>query len=288
MRIEVGPCAIEAPASLEPQARALAERARGILPRLTRRLGAEPAAPFRILLIPNGDIDDAEAAAIDARAPQWAAGYMIPSMRIGGIRVARAQRYPYGTIESVFAHEVAHLVLHDGAAGNLPRWFDEGAATQEGRRWGVQDMILHTSTLLTTSLPQMDDLNAAFQGGEGEARVAYAASFAFVSWAEKRYGPQFIREVVQESRVIPFRSAWERAADMSLVDSEREWRGDTLLRYRWVPIVAAASMLWALIGVLAFVGGIRKKAKQRATREAWAERERLLEQQTDSDDRGRL
>lgn len=286
--VRVGPCAIEAPAALESQARALGERAEGILPRLERRLGVSPSGAFRVLLVPSDPHAESEFARLDAMAPQWAAGYMLSQSRIGGIRVARAQQYPYGTIESVFAHEVTHLLIHDAVGDRVPRWFNEGVATQEGRRWGVQDVVLHTSTLLTTSLPSLEDLNVAFRGGESGARTAYAASFAFVAWAETRYGPQFIGDVLRETRTIPFASAWDRAAGTSLAASEREWRGETLLRYRWVPIVAAASMLWVFVGLLVFVGAVRKRAKARAVRERWAERERLEDAGTDPRDRTRL
>jgi hypothetical protein len=149
-------------------------------------------------------------------------------------------------------------------------------------------MLLHTSTLLTASLPLLEELNAAFSGSEGQARIAYAASFAFVSWAETEYGPQFIPDVVRELGEVPFEQAWQRAAGMALAESEQKWRGETLLRYRWIPIIAAGSMMWAFVGLLAFVGGIRKRAKARATREAWAARERLEAPQPDLGDEGPL
>src|SRR5262245_28327491 len=50
---------------------------------------------------------------IDRAAPPWAAGYMIPSLRLGAVRLAQASQYPYGTLESALAHEATHMLLHD-------------------------------------------------------------------------------------------------------------------------------------------------------------------------------
>src|SRR5206468_11241739 len=142
---------------------------------------------------------DSEIARIDHAAPPWAAGYYVPSLRMGGIRLVEASRYPYGTLESVLAHEATHILLHDRLGERLPSWFDEGLATWEGRRWTLEDMVIVSTSLLTSDLPRLADMDHDFHSDAGDPQLAYAASFAFVSWSMHRHGPGFIRAVLRQA-----------------------------------------------------------------------------------------
>jgi Peptidase MA superfamily len=277
VRFVAGPCTIEASAVLERQAQALAARAKEIVPRLERQLGVRVAGPFRMVLLGADAASDPLTAPLEASAPAWAAGWMQPAARAGAVRVARASRYPYGTIEAVFAHEVTHLLIYDAVGDRVPRWFNEGVATRAGRQWSLEDMMLYSSSLLTTSLPPLTDVDAGFLGSEPSARLAYAASSSFVGWAERHYGEGFVAGALLATRTMPFESAWRRNAGVALEVSESQWRNETLLRYRWIPgVLAASGLLWALLGFLTLVGGVRKRILARAQRRAWAEEEAAM------------
>jgi hypothetical protein len=270
----VGACTLTAPVALEPRLRALAGSAREILPVLEADLGVRAAAPYRVYLMGPGAERDPLTAALERAAPRWAAGYMIPERRVGAVRVALANRYPYGTIESVFAHEVAHLLIHDAAPRGVPRWFNEGVATRAGRKWSLEDAWVYATSLLTASLPPLAEVETGFSGTEPAARLAYAASSSFVGWAESEYGARFVPEVLELAGAMPFEDAWRRATGAALEASEAAWRRDTLLRYRWIPaLLTASGAVWALLGFLAFIGGVRKKLLARAQRACWAEEE---------------
>jgi 2-polyprenyl-3-methyl-5-hydroxy-6-metoxy-1,4-benzoquinol methylase len=274
IRVEVGACVIEAPPALRVHLEALAQRAASILPRIESSLGVRPAAPYRILLIPPGRSDDPEMAALDASAPPWAAGFVQPWRRLGGIRVARADRYPYSDLASVLTHEATHMLLFDAARGALPRWFEEGVASGLERSWGLRDMAVWSSSLLTGRLPELADLDAAFESSESRARAAYAASFDFMTWTVRRYGAGVVRDIVREAAARPFPEAWEAAAGEALLRSESEWRRSSVLLYRWVPALTGTGALWAGITVLALAAGARRRARSRAIRERWEAEER--------------
>ncbi|HEY3216999.1 MAG TPA: hypothetical protein VGK93_10955 [Candidatus Eisenbacteria bacterium] len=274
IRVQVRLCTLEAPSASEPSLLALAKRAPAILSGLEAHLGCRPAAPYRMILIPPGPSTDREIFLLEATAPPWAAGFFLPGPRIGAIRIAQASRYPYGTLESVLAHEASHALLADAAAGRLPRWFEEGVATREGRRWSLEDALVFSSVLLTTDLPSLDELEGAFQASESEARMAYAGSFAFVTWASRRYGEAFVRNVVRGARQRSFAAAWQAASGARLEESERQWRREGLLRYRWLPLLTASStVLWLGISLLALVAGAHRRARARAVRASWKEDE---------------
>lgn len=275
-QIRIGLMSLEAPRGNRQALEVLAERSAQILPRVESSLGHHPASRFRMILIPAGSIEDPDLRAIDAEVPWWAAGYTIPSLRLCAIRMSMAGRYPYGSIEAVFAHEAAHLILHDAGA-RIPLWFEEGIATAEGRRFEFRDMLAFSGSLLTADLPHLAELDSSFHASSAEAQLAYAGSHAFVARTVRDHGPAVVREILRASRHMPFEAAWEQATGTSLVHAEAVWRRTSLIRYRWIPLLTASSTLWIAIMFLSIVVGARKRAAARRTRDRWAREEREME-----------
>jgi hypothetical protein len=230
-----------------------------------------------MVLIPPGVLRDSDLIRLNAAAPPWAAGFTLPALRIGAIRVAAASQYPYGTLESVLAHEATHMLLHDAADGRLPLWFEEGVATWQGRKWSLEDVVVYSGALLTSDLPRLAELDSAFHSSAGEAQLAYAASFAFVSRAVRSHGPHFLREMLREAGRRPFAEAWQAVTGASLEATETAWRRDSLIRYRWLPVLTASSTLWVGISLLAMVAGARRRARAQKMREQWRAEEENLE-----------
>jgi hypothetical protein len=274
LRVDVDLCTIEAPAGAEAALRGLAPRAPAILERVESDLGCRPAARYRFVLIPPGGSPDPEVRALDASAPPWAAGFVVRGARLGAIRVAEAARYPYGTLESVLAHESCHVLLQDAVPAGLPLWFEEGVATREGRRWSMEDVLAYSGAVLADDLPSLDELSADFHAlSEERVRRAYAASFAFVGWAS-RDRESLVRDVVRAARTRPFAAAWLSASGTSLADAEARWRREALIRYRWIAALTASSTLWIALSLLAMVAGIVRRRRARAARAEWERRER--------------
>lgn len=268
----VGDCILEAGPGAERALAPLARRAREILPRLEEDLGARFKGPFRMVLIPARPIGghmNLMTLRLDAGAPPWAAGYMIPDRRIGAIRLALASSYPYGTPASVLAHEATHMLLYDAAADTLPLWFQEGVATYEGRKWTLSDLLIHATLVLTEDSPSLDELDEWFDSSEPNAREAYAASFSFVSWAVTRHGRGVLRDVLARTHTMPFQDAWAAATGASLASEEAAWRGKTKTRYRWIGIITASATFWILMSLLAAIAGVWKNIRARRMRERW-------------------
>ncbi len=267
--VVVGDCTLEAMPRHAAILNALAADAHEILPRLERDLGVRPGAPYRIILIPPGELSDPELAGLDAAAPAWAAGFIIPSMRVGAIRMSRAQIYPYGDLTAVFTHEVAHILMRDAAGDRLPRWFSEGVATGVERAWGLRDIFVFTSSVLTGRLPTLREMNRSFRASASEARVAYVGSFDFVSWARRKYGPEIIPAILREASERPFAEAWQGATGSSLASSEAAWRRGSLMLYRWVPALTGTTTLWIGVTLLTFFAAARRRARSRAILDRW-------------------
>jgi hypothetical protein len=244
-----------------------------VLTQVEDDLELRPDRAFTIVLVPASGLDDSVLAKIDDQAPPWAAGYMLPELRIGAIRIDKASQYPYGTLESVLAHESAHLLLHDAVGRRLPLWFEEGVATAQGRKWSAEDAWAYSRALLTSDVPTFAALDTAFHASAEEVEIAYVASFSFVSWSERRFGADLIPRVLRETKRLPFRVAWQAVTLAPLSRAEAEWRRQSLIRYRWIPLITASSTFWILIALLAIWAGMRRRARARAARAMWAEEE---------------
>lgn len=311
-RAEVGDCVLEAPADLRPLLERLAQRASSLLPRVEAELGARAAAPYRVILIPRGPLiprglpvrgpssapkpppgpvmapephPEPDLQELNALAPAWAAGFILPGRRIGAIRLSEADRYPHADLASVLAHEATHMLLFDTAGGNLPRWFGEGVATGIERSWGMRDVLVYSSSLLTGRLPPLAELDAAFDASDDRARAAYAASFDFMLWTVRQYGSGVVRDIVRRAATRPFPEAWQAATGVALDRSEADWRRGSLLLYRWVPALTGTTALWTGITLLALLAAARRRARSRAILERWEDEDgREVPSRRDGDD----
>ena len=277
VRIQAGPVWLEGPASYRGTLEELAERTRAFLPSVTADLGVQPAGPMLMVLIPPDTSSDPELARLDRAAPSWAAGFALEDQRLGAIRIAEAGRYPFGDPGAVLVHEVTHLLIHDGARGEpVPRWFHEGVATMEQRRWTLEDAYVFSSSLLVGHLPTLEEMNRDFATSEIGAPLAYAASFDFIRWSQGEYGKGVVRRVLAELRrragtpgTGHFRQAWSDATLHSLSESEESWRRSSLALYRWLPALTGAGTLWIAITALFLYAAWRRRLRTRDMLERW-------------------
>jgi hypothetical protein len=273
-RVQVGALILEAPLSERGQVDSLAAFAERMLPALERDLGVVAVAPFRVVLLPPGELLNAELRRLDAAAPSWAAGFMIGYFRVGAIRLGQAHRYPYDGAPEVLAHEITHLLLWDATRGALPTWFGEGVATFEGRRRGMRDFLAASAAVLAHELPAIRDLDSEFEASPSRARRAYAVSVAFVSWSVGRYGADLVPELLDRAPEHGFEEAWRIVTGESLPASERSWRRRMLWIHRWAPVLFSSATAWLGISVLAIVAGVVKRRRRRELWARWEEEER--------------
>lgn len=284
IQVAVGQCLLEAMPDDEATARRLATQAEELLQGLEADLGVRPRGPYRIFLIPPGDRRDSEMARLDALAPPWASGFLVARMRTGAIRLDRVHRYPYDDSLSVLLHEATHMLLYDAGGESLPRWFEEGVATWEGRRWGLRDVLVYSSAVLTGELPYLADLDDEFRRSASRARLAYAASFDFVSWSARQYGEDFIPRLLAEAGEQPFSRAWVKATGVPLGRSEAGWRRGSLFLYRWLPLVTGPGSLWLMITLLFLLAGARRRQRSKEIFEGWEREEQGRQTLADPDE----
>lgn len=261
---------IEGPAELraaqESVARISPDRFRAVM----RLVGLEdPGPPIHVLVVPEGS-----PGAVDV--PPWVAGYADTGSDLIVLLPERTPSYPDASFEALVVHEVAHVLI-DRAAGpvSLPRWFHEGVATAAGS-WGVGDRTRVALALLLQGDRSLAQLERDFSSGE-QATVerAYAMAAAFVRDLQSREGEGAVARILAAGENPgDFETAFAQGTGSSLALAERAfWRRHERW-YRWIPLLASSTVLWAGIVLLAFWARGRRAARAARIQERWEAEDR--------------
>ena len=142
----------------------------------------ETPAPIRTLLM-------AEESATAQDTPAWVAGFADSTNDLLVLFPSRIGSYPYGSLETVLYHEVAHVLINRAANGGpVPRWFNEGLASAAERSWGLEDRSRFTWELVAGGALTATELEALFGRGRQEMARAYVVSEALVLDILQRHG----------------------------------------------------------------------------------------------------
>jgi hypothetical protein len=249
------------------EAKLLAAAGGAVLQTVEQDLGLEASGPLEVrILPPNGGEDERDG------APHWAVGYVTGGSSEVILRGNWVRTYPFGDMLSLFAHETTHALLNTlPAADSLPRWFQEGVAVSESRHWSLRDAFALGTTVLIGSPTPLARLTHSFPSEDSEARAAYAESFHFISYLQRRHGPEAIRSIVREMKTgALFPEAFRQALGNDLAVEEASWRTRVNFAYRWIPALTSTGVLWMVITLLVLLGRLARIRRDRAILESWS------------------
>jgi hypothetical protein len=255
----------EAPEALQPVVERLRRRDPQGFARLTRLVGLEDAGPPIRVVVAAEDSPRARA------ADPWVSGYAFGEQGIVVLLPGRVPSYPYGSLEEVLDHELAHVLIARAAAGgSVPRWFNEGLAMVAGRSWGMGDRARLTLALLGGEAVSLGRIESRFGGGAAEVRRAYVLSGAFVRDVLARHGPASAAAILDGIAAgLDFPTSFRRATGSDLAAAEEAfWRRRTLWN-RWVPVLTSSMTLWGAITLLALYAIRRRQQRSAAIRRSW-------------------
>jgi len=261
---------VEAPPELARQAAAVRALEAGEWGSLLELVGlSNPGPPVRIVLAPEGS-------RLARNVPSWVSGYAVPELDTVVLFPARVPSYPDRNLEALLHHEIAHLLLARAAGGKpVPRWFSEGTATVAAREWGVEDGARVALATIGRGPRSLSDVNAAFSGDTAAASRGYAVSAALVRYLLRRFSEDAVgRILVKISRGADFEDAFEAATGETVGEFARDYFRRETLWTTWVPFVTSSTVLWMAITLLALLAIKRRRERDAAIREAWAQEER--------------
>jgi hypothetical protein len=257
---------VDAPSSLASAAQRVREVNLSGIAGALARAGLDLPSRIHVTLIPE---DDPRARV----TPTWTVGLASGRERIA-IFPDRVGSYPYGSLESVVRHEIAHLSLATRAGGrHLPRWFHEGVAVSVETGWGVGGQLrLWVATLRN---PAIGDLGRLFASdAQPDAAEAYLLATALVEDLRARHRADVPGAIAARVALgLPFDAAFRiETGDTPDQAAARAW-ARYARSWTWVPLVTSASAVWAGVMVLAFVVyGVRRRHRMRQ-RQRWDEEE---------------
>ena len=261
---------VEAPPALERHAAAVRAAGAGELDSLLGLVGLPgPGPPIRVVLAP-------ERSALAARVASWVSGYAVPELDTIVLFPGRVASYPDRNLESLLRHEITHILLARSAGGHpLPRWFDEGTATVAAREWGIEDGARVALATIGRGPRSLTEVDASFSADGTAATRAYAMSAALVRSLLRRQGEDAVgRILARVATGAGFDDAFERATGESVQVFARNYFRREAVWTTWVPFITSSTVLWLGITALALLAIKRRRERDEAQREAWAEEER--------------
>ncbi len=265
---------VEAPASLA----AVAARARGFD---TRALGSimvltgltDAGAPIRVRLVPEGT-------GLARATPAWVAGFADASRDLVVLFPERIGSYPYGSLETVLHHEVAHVLTARAAGGRrVPRWFNEGLASAAERTWGLGARSRFAWEVVAGGRLTATQIEGLFARGPRDVARAYVLSDALVRDLLERYGPYTPARILSTmARGAPFEIALYAATGASLDAVVAAFWARHDLWKSWVSFAGQPFVQWSLITLLALAAIWRHRRRRRERRLRWELEERAEEQ----------
>jgi hypothetical protein len=251
--------AIDAPPSLTRAADRLRNIDRPHIVQALARAGLEVPSHVHLTLISENDAR--------ARAtPLWIAGAAFGTHEVA-IFPARVGVYPYGSLESVALHELAHIALSIQAHDEpLPRWFHEGVAISVEQEWGVSSQV--RLLVLTFSDPDLPALGRLFESdSHSETARAYVLSAALISDVRQRHGPMIPGAIANR---VAAGMSFAQAFELETGDTPQEAATRAWAPYHrwtnWVQAMTSGAALWMgilTLACLAFFTTLRKRARRR-------------------------
>lgn len=209
--------------------------------------------------------------------PTWAAGTAYPDKGLIFVLLAtRGEKTP----RHVFAHELAHVVLHwTFGETEPPRWLDEGLAQVAAGEFSLQTHTILTRAAVGGGLIPLSSLTRRFPSDPVRARIAYAESRDFVLYVRHRFGDEAVAELIRGiASGLPIEEALLGATGQSMDALEAAWAGRLSRRYGWLPVLGGSGSVWSVAALLLVAGWARKRRAKKRKLEEMGEAEREVDE----------
>jgi hypothetical protein len=193
-----------------------AQRARSKIAAVT---GGNPEQAFRVYIYSTAT--DLQTAA-QVNQQEWIVGQAYPRTATCLVLIPDGPDFAK-EMERVVPHEITHLLIGDLAV-RMPRWLDEGLATENE---GVHDPVAQTAldeAAVTGALLPFGSLCAQFPADPHQAALAYAQSGSLVAFLRERYGQEGLRRLVAAYGAAPdCESGLRSALGLTLEQVQADW-----------------------------------------------------------------
>ncbi len=212
-----------------------------------------------------------------AAVAEWIQGLAIAGRNTILLRSPRVSRAPLN-LDTVFAHELTHLALHQRVPRGLPRWLDEGLAMLVSHELRPGDIPILARLAATHDLTDFTAGRPDFSGGHRAPRAAYAQALSMVHYLQRQGGWEGLARLLDRlADGDGLATAMATVYGEGLRATVEGWQAAVRLRYTWLPLLLSGSLVWFLASPVVGLGLVRKwRIGQRRIREM-AEEEAIAE-----------
>jgi hypothetical protein len=245
------------------------------VPRLADELGVPVGGRISVVV---AETDEEFHALQPGRTPEWADATAWPEAGVIYLRSPRARGASAKPLETVFDHEIIHVLLGQAFAPHrTPRWLQEGMAQEYAGEGSAGTLALATGVLYDDLLT-LEDLHRGFPRQPEQARLAYAQSAHFVGFIRSEYGEEAMQEIVRTlARGASIDAAVYAGTGLPLHELDQQWRADLASGPLWVLPLTAEEGIGVAMGVLAVLALIRQRRRTRARLRGMADEEAAFE-----------
>jgi hypothetical protein len=270
------PLVVHAPTDRVRVAVDLATRGASEIPRLSAALGLPAPPRIDAYLLPRQGDDEPETFGLP-RGPEWAAGIALDHAPVVILRTAEDRGSQGNEVAQTLSHELVHAIMAASLGPrhrDMPAWWREGLATHLSNEWRLVESVHVVGLALSGRFVPLYELEREFPAQGPRVQWAYLESFAFVGWLIDREGPEALPRFFESyTSGASFGEAFTVAFGASPAILEREWKGEFLWRYRWLPVLTSSSTVWLVMVLIFVIAGVGKRRRAARLLEGWAAEE---------------
>ena len=254
-----------------PSQQPLITRLRNLPPahiqRMRDLIGSKPdLRTIHILLVENNS-------PLAHQVPPWIVGYAQGVERKIVLLPDRVRSYPYGSLELVFLHEVAHVFISQAAQGQfVPRWFDEGLAMVSSDPWDLEDQARFLWTMFANGPRSFQEIDTLFHQDADSTKQAYVLSGAVVRYLIAQQGstvPSRILSQLAQRRTFP--QAFSQVMGQTIHAVEADFFTQQSFWSRWGPLLTSGGTLWVGMILLVFLALWVQRKRAQTIKKKWDE-----------------
>jgi hypothetical protein len=150
----------------------------------------------------------------------------------------------------------------------LPLWFEEGYAAVAAQEWDRLDALRLNWQLARGARMDLDDVDRALRGAQGDAETGYALATTAVLLLERWGGKQGLTPLLANlPQAESFDAALRATYHVTEGDFELRWQRDVRSRYGWLSWLGALGFFWLTIGALLAGLVVLRRRRDRAKRQ---------------------
>jgi len=263
-------------------ARSSAEKIRVSLGRIGEMLDLEQQYQFEVVIAKSKEAFLKFA----GRLPEWAgavANYRTNRIVLKSPSLGKTDIWDY---DETLMHEVAHMIIGQNLdPDRLPRWFNEGLAMAAAGQHSLQDSYTLAMAAVREDLIPLGELEQMLNFHRKKASLGYAQSYSVVQFLQSKFPAETLPRVFRRMQKsdLSFSQALQEIAGVSSFYLEYHWKQELQSQYKWISVLSSDTVLWIIFPVLALLGYLAVKWRNRKKMQQWESEEDRIDSELDWD-----